>query len=254
MLSNQLIGYYNLPLVNAQGICVQRGQKVILSDVNLIVRKKEIVTLIGPNGAGKSTLVKVILKLLQPNAGTIKLKTGIRMGYMPQDLSIEPFMPLSVIRFLQLAGKIDHQYLLTLLKELKIEHLKISPMQSISGGEMQRVLLARALLRKPDLLVLDEPVQGVDVTGQEELYSLIMDIRNTHHCGILMISHDLHLVMSGTDSVICLNKHVCCAGHPAAVSQHPAFLNLFGALKPASFAIYTHHHNHQHHLDGDICS
>lgn len=243
-----------MPLVNAQGIHVRFGNKVILTDVDLIVRKNEIVTLIGPNGAGKSTLVKVVLKLLQPNAGTLKLKTGIRMGYMPQNLVIEPFMPLSVMRFLQLAGTFDSQHLTTLLKALKIEHLQHSPMQSISGGETQRVLLARALLRRPDLLVLDEPVQGVDITGQEELYRLIMQIRETYHCGILMISHDLHLVMAGTDSVICLNKHVCCSGHPATVSQHPDFLNLFGAPKPASFAIYAHHHNHQHDLDGDLCS
>ena len=243
-----------MPLVKAQGIHVRFGQKIILSDVDLIVRKKEIVSLIGPNGAGKSTLVKVVLKLLQPNAGIVKLKAGLRVGYMPQSLLIEPLMPLSVIRFLQLAGDINSSYLLTVLHELKIEHLQNSPMQSISGGEMQRVLLARALLRKPDLLVLDEPVQGVDVTGQEELYRLIMHIRDTHQCGILMISHDLHLVMAGTDLVICLNKHVCCSGHPAAVSQHPEFLNLFGAPKPASFAIYTHHHNHQHHLDGDLCT
>ena len=243
-----------MPLVKAQGIHVRFGQKAILTDVDLIVRKKEIVTLIGPNGAGKSTLVKVVLNLIQPNAGIVKLKAEIRMGYMPQSLAIEPFMPLSVTRFLQLTGNIEPIYLVTLLKELKIEHLQHSPMQSISGGEMQRVLLARALLRKPDLLVLDEPVQGVDVTGQEELYRLIMHIRDTHHCGILMISHDLHLVMAGTDSVICLNKHVCCSGHPATVSKHPEFLNLFGAPKPASFAIYTHHHNHQHDLDGDLCS
>lgn len=243
-----------MPLVNAKGIYVQFEQKIILSDVDLVVRKKEIVTLIGPNGAGKSTLVRVVLKLLQPNAGIVQLKTGIRMGYMPQSLVIEHFMPLSVIRFLQLAGDIDNEYLLALLKELRIEHLQYSPMQAISGGELQRVLLARALLRKPDLLVLDEPVQGVDVTGQEELYRLIMHIRDTHHCGILMISHDLHLVMAGTDSVICLNKHVCCSGHPATVSQHPEFLNLFGVRKPASLAIYAHHHNHQHSLDGDLCS
>ena len=150
-----------MPLVKAQGIHVRFGQKVILSDVDLIVRKKEIVSLIGPNGAGKSTLVKVVLNLLQPNAGIVKLKAGLRVGYMPQSLLIEPLMPLSVTRFLQLAGDIDASYLLTVLHELKIEHLQNFPMQSISGGEMQRVLLARALLRKPDLLVLDEPAQGV---------------------------------------------------------------------------------------------
>lgn len=242
-----------MALVTANQIFVQFGQKVILTDVHLSVRAGEIVTLIGPNGAGKSTLVRVILGLVRPNAGVVHLKQGIRMGYMPQGLTIEPFMPLTVHRFLQLAGNISNKRLQTVINELRIQHLQSAPMQSISGGERQRVLLARALLHKPQLLVLDEPVQGVDVTGQEELYRLIMHIRDLHQCGILMVSHDLHLVMAGTDSVICLNKHVCCSGHPSAVSQHPEFLNLFGAREPAQLAVYAHQHNHRHDLGGELC-
>lgn len=243
-----------MPLVTASHIFVQFGQKTILSDVHLTVSRGEIVTLIGPNGAGKSTLVKVVLGLIRPTKGTIQLEPGIRMGYMPQGLMIESFMPLSVLRFLQLVDNVSSATLNNIIDELSISHLLSSPMQSISGGERQRVLLARALLRKPDLLVLDEPVQGVDVTGQEELYSLIMHIRDKHHCGILMVSHDLYLVMAGTDSVICLNKHVCCSGHPAAVSQHPEFLSLFGGWEPGKLAVYAHQHNHKHDLGGDICS
>jgi len=242
-----------LPLVSAKHIDVHFGRKNILSDVHLTVRSKEIVSLIGPNGAGKSTLVRVVLGLIKPNSGEITLKPGIRIGYMPQGLLVEPYMPISVLRFLQLTEGVTQSALGDILKELTIEHLKDSELQSISGGELQRVLLARALLRQPDLLVLDEPVQGVDVTGQEELYQLITHIRDKHHCGILMVSHDLHLVMAGTDSVICLNKHVCCSGHPAMVSQHPEFLNLFGS-KPAALAVYAHQHNHQHNLGGDVCS
>lgn len=242
-----------MALVHAHHVSVQFGQKTILTDVHLTVRRREIVTLIGPNGAGKSTLVKAVLGLIRVTGGTIQLEAGIRMGYMPQGLTIEPFMPLSVHRFLQLADNVSVAKLNNIIDELTIRHLLVAPMQSLSGGERQRVLLARALLRKPDLLVLDEPVQGVDVTGQEELYSLIMHIRDSHQCGILMVSHDLYLVMAGTDSVICLNKHVCCSGHPAAVSQHPEFLNLFGTWEPRKLAVYAHKHNHKHDLGGDLC-
>ncbi len=225
---------------------------MVLTEVDLTVHRGEIVTLIGPNGAGKSTLVKVVLGLVRPSAGKVSLQAGIRMGYMPQGLLVEPFMPMSVKRFLQLAGNTNKKELQKVVAELMIEHLQSSPIQAISGGELQRVLLARALLCKPDLLVLDEPVQGVDVTGQQELYKLIMHIRDTHDCGILMVSHDLHLVMAGTDSVICLNKHVCCSGHPATVRLHPEFLSLFGG-EPERLALYEHKHNHKHDLGGGVC-
>lgn len=241
-----------MSLITLEKISVQFGPKTILTDVHLTVRKGEIVTLIGPNGAGKSTLVKVALGLIRPKTGIVRLQAGARIGYMPQGLMIEPYMPLSVKRFLQLAGNVDKDELQIVMKELMITHLQTSYMQSISGGERQRVLLARALLRKPHLLVLDEPVQGLDVIGQEELYRFIMHIRDIHHCGILMVSHDLHLVMAGTDSVVCLNKHVCCSGPPAAVSQHPEFLNLFGPQRGVT--IYTHQHNHRHDIGGNECS
>ena len=240
-----------LPLVIARQLSVQFGQKTILSNVNLTVRRGEIVTLIGPNGAGKSTLVKVILGLITASKGVVTLESPIRRGYMPQGLNIEPFMPLSVHRFLQLADPVCKTRLNDIIDELSIRPLLLTPMQSLSGGERQRVLLARALLRQPDLLVLDEPVQGVDLGGQEALYRLIMQIRDTHHCGILMVSHDLYLVMAGTDSVICLNKHVCCSGTPAVVSQHPEFLSLFGSFESLKLAFYTHQHNHKHDLGGD---
>jgi zinc transport system ATP-binding protein len=238
-------------LVDVSHLDISIEQQVILQDIRLQVHKDEIVTLIGPNGAGKSTLVKAVLGLIQPTRGTIYKKPGLRMGYMPQKLLIEPYMPLSVLRFLELAplkSSLD-----AIVEELGIRHLLSSPMQSISGGESQRVLMARALLSHPELLVLDEPAQGVDVAGQQELYQLIIRIRDRRQCGILMVSHDLHMVMAGTDSVICLNKHVCCSGLPGTVSQHPEFLKLFGAQEPVGLAMYTHSHNHRHDLGGDIC-
>lgn len=243
-----------MSLVTASHITVKFGDKTVLTDVHLTVESGEIVTLIGPNGAGKSTLIRTLLGFIKPTQGTVYLKTGIRIGYMPQRLAVEPFMPLSVQRFLELAGVRDKKRLATIQQELKISHLQSAPIQSISGGELQRVLLARALLRAPELLVLDEPAQGVDIQGQQELYQLIKFIRDKYQCGILMVSHDLHLVMAGTDSVICLNKHVCCSGRPEMVSKHPEFLSLFGLLEPEGIAVYAHRHNHKHDIDGDICS
>lgn len=238
-----------MPLLQAKEITVTIGSKIVLKKVDLTVNRGEIVTLIGPNGAGKSTLVRAVLGLMPVNTGKITLENGITIGYMPQKLSIEPYLPLSVDRFLHLAGgKIppNRDEILKVVKEVGVMHVLSQAIQHISSGEFQRVLLARALLRKPDLLVLDEPTQGVDVTGQQELYRLIMKVRDQRNCGILMVSHDLHVVMAGTDSVICLNHHICCQGRPEAVSQHPEFINLFGLREPIGIAVYAHDHNHPH--------
>jgi zinc transport system ATP-binding protein len=161
-------------------------------------------------------------------------------------------MPVSVERFLKLAVNANNNEINNALGEVGADSLRHSQLFSLSGGELQRVLLARALIQEPQLLVLDEPAQGVDVNGQAELYRLISDIRNRHQCGILLVSHDLHLVMSATDEVICLNQHVCCHGHPEQVSNDPAYLELFGKKDAETLAVYTHHHNHSHDLSGDI--
>lgn len=240
------------PLIEAKGIDVRFNSREVLRKIDIRVGSKEIVTLIGPNGAGKTTLVRVILGLLKPNAGSIRRKKGIRIGYMPQRLALSQNLPLTVARFLDLAHNRGSTQMRDAVQELEIDHLLNNQMCTLSGGEMQRVLLARALLRDPDLLVLDEPVQGVDVIGQADLYALIGHIRDRHGCGVLMISHDLHLVMAATDHVVCLNRHVCCSGHPDSVSQHPAYLELFGTPKNAKLAIYTHHHNHTHDQQGNI--
>ena len=237
-------------LIETLGIDITLQGKRILDHVNLRVRKGEIVTLIGPNGAGKSTLVRVILGLIKPDQGTVSLAPKTRIGYMPQRLHIDPVLPLTVRRFLTLAQRSSEAKLIDVLTEVGAEKLFDSPLQSLSGGETQRVLLARAMLRNPDLLILDEPVQGVDITGQEELYRLIGNIRKHHDCGILMISHDLHMVMSATDQVFCLNRHICCSGHPDMVRVDPNYVALFGntpVLMP-----YSHHHDHSHDAHGDI--
>lgn len=238
-------------LIESNNISFAFNQQAILKSVNLSVREGEIVTLIGPNGAGKTTLVRIMLGLLKPHGGQVKRMAGLRLGYMPQKLSIDPNLPLSVERFLQLACNKKAQ-LQAVLDEVGINKLRSSPLSVISGGEMQRVLLARALLRQPQLLVLDEPVQGVDIGGQTELYQLISDIRERYHCGVLMVSHDLHLVMSSTDTVVCLNQHVCCQGHPEAVSNDPEYLGLFGEQHAKSLALYAHHHDHNHDLHGNV--
>lgn len=237
-----------MSLVRISNLNLRLDHKTILEDVHLTVNRNEIVTIIGPNGAGKSSLIRVMLGLIPKTSGSIELSPKTIIGYMPQNLSIEPYLPLSVERFLSLVGgkKPNKEKLHEITDLLSITNLLKSPIQRISGGEFQRVLLARALLRHPDLLVLDEPASGIDVLGQEELYGLIREIRQKFGCGILMVSHDLHLVMAGTDIVICLNKHVCCSGHPETVARHPEFLNLFGLQDTQAIAFYTHRHNHRH--------
>lgn len=236
------------PLVESHHLSFSQGDKRIVEDVSLSLRDGEIVTLIGPNGAGKTTLVKLLLGLYSPTQGQVWRRPGLRVGYMPQKLHVDPSLPLTVKRFLTLvphsAGAVRRCAALT-----RVEGLLDQPMHRLSGGETQRVLLTRALLQRPQWLVLDEPVQGVDVVGQMELYNLIGRIRDEQGCGILMISHDLHLVMAKTDTVICLDRHVCCHGHPDTVTRNPAYLDLFGQPRDSGVVAYTHHHDHTH--EGD---
>ena len=245
-------------LIEARAVGVVRNGRHLIKNADLQIESGKIVTLIGPNGAGKTTLVRSVLGLIKIDEGTITRSKDLRIGYMPQKLHLEPSLPLSVERFLTLGGKprID---LSEILQLTGIEKLTKTPMQLLSGGETQRVLLARALLRDPQLLVLDEPVQGVDVSGQAALYALINDLRKARNCGVLLVSHDLHLVMATTDTVICLNQHVCCYGHPAQVTHDPAYLALFGSSiaeistnKQSQVALYTHHHDHQHDAHGNV--
>ena len=240
------------PLLVVENVDFAIRGNPILRDVSLRVMEGEIVALIGPNGAGKSTLVRIVLGLLRPDRGRVRLKSGLRVGYMPQRLAVDDTLPLTVRRFITLGTRAPRERVRAALAEVGAAHVLDAPVQAISGGELQRVLLARALLREPDLLVLDEPVQGVDLNGQYELYDLIGGLRRRRGCGILMVSHELYLVMAATDHVICLNRHVCCSGHPDHVARDPAYLSLFGLDGARSLAFYHHHHNHRHDLRGTV--
>jgi len=238
-------------LIRAENLTVSRGGQAVVDNINLTVDAGEIVTLVGPNGAGKSTLIRALLHLIDSDSGRIEREPGVTIGYVPQQLEIDPTLPLDVRRFLRLGALVSLEDMNRALEEVGVPEVIDTPMQGLSGGETRRVLLARALLRDPDLLVLDEPTAGVDFGGQAELYELIRTIRDRRQCGILLVSHNLHLVMAATDRVLCLNHHICCEGQPDAVTRNPAYLELFGSEAVASaMAVYTHHHDHHHDLTG----
>jgi|TARA_B110000879_G_scaffold110435_1_gene147818 zinc transport system ATP-binding protein len=237
----------NNPLVTLSKVNKTFAERPVLQNISMQLMQGEITTLIGPNGAGKSTLVRLILGLIKPDSGSVTPAPQLNIGYMPQKISIDPSLPISTCRFLQLANT-SHKACHEALEMVGISHLTKSPIQTLSGGELQRALLARAILRKPNFLVLDEPVQGVDITGQNALYKMISELSKSLNCGVLMVSHDLHLVMSSTDKVICLNQHICCQGRPEQVTQDPAYIDIFGQTT----AIYSHHHNHQHSIHGEV--
>jgi zinc transport system ATP-binding protein len=256
-------------LIRAQGINQTWGDRHVLQNIDLAICENEIVTIIGPNGCGKSSLLRILLGLNTADSGKVTRRKGLRIGYMPQKLRIDDRLPLSVTGFLMLAPGARKERVQEWLDRLSITSLAKQPVQRLSGGEWQRVLLARALLIEPHLLVLDEPVQGVDIQGQRELYQLLPELRNELGCGIVLVSHDLHLVMAQTDRVICLNGHICCSGHPDQVSVSAEYNSLFGNqhghqngqqhLAPAlsnelapELAHYTHHHDHTHCADGHI--
>jgi zinc transport system ATP-binding protein len=240
----------NNALIASHDVSLKIGGRLILDNVNLAVRPGEIVTIIGPNGAGKSTLVKVLLSLVSMTSGKVEMKPDLRVGYVPQRFPVVPNVPLDVRRLMTLTLQANNEDILAALMETGVGHLMQARVADLSGGELQRVLLARALLRKPELLVLDEPVQAVDFHGEMKLYELISAIRKSRGCGILMVSHDLHMVMAESDHVICLNGHVCCEGGPTAVQKDPEFAKLFGPTAARMIAAYTHHHDHDHESHG----
>ena len=237
-------------LIRGCGLRLVRDGRVILDGVDIAIGSGEIVTLIGPNGAGKTSLVRLLLRLEEPNAGSVIHSPAARIGYVPQKLHIDRAMPLTVEGFLALGLKASDADIAACLAEVGAGHLRASQLARLSGGELQRVVMARALLRRPTLLVLDEPLRGVDTTGEAELYGLIQRLCVERGLGVLLVSHDLHIVMAASDRVVCLNHHVCCSGVPEAVAADPEYARLFGAEAASALGIYRHHHDHAHDIAG----
>ena len=239
-------------LIDVVDLSVKRGSNTLIHNVSLSVSRGEIVTLVGPNGSGKSTTIKAILGIQKPDSGSVSSLDRLSIGYVPQKLEINWTMPLTVNRFMRLTQKYNDSTITDALATTGVDGLQNREMAALSGGEFQRVLMARAIASKPDLLVLDEPVQGVDFNAELEIYQLIAQLRDELNCGVLLVSHDLHIVMAETDTVICLNGHVCCSGSPQVVTNSPEFMDLFGARGSEALAIYRHHHDHTHGPDGEV--
>ncbi len=233
-------------LASAHDLVVRYGGRAVLDRVSIEVRRREVVSLIGPNGAGKTTAVRALLGLIKPDAGIVRQAPGVVVGYVPQRIEPQELLPLTARRFLAMAGRRTRADIVAVLDEVGAAPLIDRQLSDVSGGEFRRVLLARALLRDPDLLVLDEPIQQVDFAGQLAMHQLIARLRDRRGCGVLVISHDLHLVLGATDRVVCINVHVCCAGEPEAVSRHPEYISLFGPGAAAALAVYTHDPAHRH--------
>ncbi len=240
------------PLIKGEKLALTVGGRMVVEHVDIAILPGEIVTLIGPNGAGKTTLVRLLLGFVNPNEGIVTRAPGLTIGYVPQRFLVDATIPLTVERFLKLSGRGTGDDTAKLLEEVGAGHLKDAQVSSLSGGEFQRVVLAKALMGSPQLLVLDEPVQNVDFSGEAELYQLIETIRDARGCGILLVSHNLHVVLGASDRVVCLNHHVCCSGVPETVGKHPEYERLFGAKAAQAFAIYSHTHDHEHGLSGEI--
>ena len=245
------MGIENNILVKLKDVGLKRNDKWLVKGVSLVVEKSKIITLIGPNGSGKSTTAKIALGLHKNIEGEVQKLTD-KIGYVPQKISIDWTLPLRVKDFMLLTDDLNDKLIDEALTLTGVDHLKNKNLGNLSGGEFQRVLLARAISKKPELLVLDEPVQGVDFTGEIALYELIKKISENLNCGILLISHDLHTVMSATDHVVCLNGHVCCSGSPLDVAKNKEYKALFGEQASQTLSIYEHKHDHVHSSDGEI--
>ena len=238
-------------LVKLENAGVFRSSKWLVRGISLEINQGEIVTLIGPNGSGKTTTAKMILNILNTDEGLVTGKAR-KMAYVPQKINIDWTMPLRVIDFMKITNSLNNTQITESLSMTGVDELLYNQIHSLSGGEFQRVLIARAIAKKPDLLVLDEPVQGVDFNGEIALYNLIKEISVNLNCGILLISHDMHFVMSTTDHVICLNGHICCSGSPSNVVKNPEYIKLFGQHNSETLSYYQHHHDHSHNHDGSI--
>ena len=238
-------------LVKLENAGVHRSSKWLVRGISFEINQGQIVTLIGPNGSGKTTTAKMILNILNTDEGLVTGNAN-KMAYVPQKINIDWTMPLRVIDFMKITSSLNNTQITESLVMTGVDKLLYNQIHSLSGGEFQRVLIARAIAKKPDLLVLDEPVQGVDFNGEIALYNLIKEISVNLNCGILLISHDMHFVMSTTDHVICLNGHICCSGSPSNVVKNPEYIKLFGEHNSETLSYYQHQHDHSHNHDGSI--
>ena len=233
-------------LIQAKDLCVKRHNKNILENVFVNVKKNDFITIIGPNGAGKSVLLECLMGSFVPDSGEIIKKNNLSVGYIPQNFNPESSMPISVKRFLTLKKKFTPQELINIASETNISEILEKNLSNLSGGELQKVLLARSLLDEPELLILDEPAQNLDIKNQLNFYNLLNSIYKNRELSILMVSHDLHMVMSSTKQVICLYHHICCSGEPQTVAKDPEFISLFGNDMAKMMSVYQHTHNHSH--------
>jgi zinc transport system ATP-binding protein len=235
-----------MSLIRTRQLTLRHGPLKVLENVDFQIDRGEIVTLIGPNGSGKSSLIRALLGVLKPAGGAIERAPGLVVGYVPQQLSIDATLPMTVARFLSLPKHKTAAEIARVTQRVGAPGLEARQMVDLSGGQFQRILLARALLMAPDILILDEPTQGLDQPGILSFYGLIEEVRRDLGCAVLLVSHDLHIVMGATDRVVCLNGHVCCQGTPDAVTETPEYRALFGAEGAGALAMYRHHHDHSH--------
>ncbi|WP_420861042.1 metal ABC transporter ATP-binding protein [Algirhabdus cladophorae] len=239
-------------LITAQDLSVSHKGQSALRHVDMTIAAGEIVTVVGPNGSGKSTLMRTIIGAMTPDSGALIRKPGLRIGYVPQNLAVDSTLPMTVLRFLNLPKRQARSAIAKALVDCGAAGWEHRQIDGLSGGQLQRVMLARAVLGTPDLLILDEPTTGLDQTGAAAFYKQIAQLRDDLGCAVLMVSHELHVVMSASDRVICLNGHVCCSGTPDIVASAPEYQALFGRGTQGALALYRHNHDHDHHHD-DTC-
>ncbi len=235
-----------MSLIAVEGLSIRYGGHTVLQNVSMTVEPGEIITIVGPNGSGKTSLLKAMVGANRPARGRVKRKSGLRIGYVPQRLHIDPTLPITVDRFMQLTDRVGRDQRKAALDRAGVPNLLHRQMSQLSGGQFQRVLLARALINRPDVLLLDEATQGLDQPGSASFYRQIEDVRQDTGCAVVMISHELHVVMSASDRVICLNGHVCCEGAPEVVASAPEYRALFGTGTGGALALYRHDHDHDH--------
>jgi len=233
-------------LISAKNVSVLKNKKSILENIDIQINKKDFITIVGPNGAGKTMLLKCLMGFYKPTSGMIERKEKLKIGYMPQSINVINTMPMTVKGFITVKKKYDDVSLHKVITEVNLGEIVNKQLSVLSGGEMQRVLLARSLLNNPDLLILDEPAQNLDISGQLNFYKLIQEIYSKRDISILMVSHDLHMVMVSTKKVLCLYKHICCSGAPQQIAKDPEFLSMFGKDMANMMSIYQHSHDHDH--------